>query len=576
MNKVIFGSTEHESAWSFVLNQPLESYVAHRLDEVVPLLEAAESAASSGNYVAVLLTYESAAAFDQALKTHDPTTFPLAWAGIFKEALTFSDTRTVDSRYELGKWEPKVSLSNYVSAVERIHEYIASGHTYQVNYTFPLRSYLKGDSESWYHSLCAAQGAPYTVYLDLGRFKVLSLSPELFFERNGEQIRAKPMKGTIRRGRWSSEDKELAICLSQSAKERAENVMIVDLIRNDLGKVALPGTVRVPRLYEIERYPTLWQMTSTVEANLRPRVTLVDLMRALFPCGSVTGAPKISTMKIIRELEPYPRQAYTGAIGIVMPGGDCVFNVAIRTLIVDSDSGAVTFGVGGGITIDSTAEQEYDECLLKTSFLNSPVFRLLESILLEDGELFLIALHLKRLRSSAAYFGFRFDENNVVDELEKLRRKYPTGRYKIRLLLARDGKLESEALPLLDDDSRILRVALAREPVASTDRFLYQKTTHRSVYENALAARPDCDDVILWNERGEITESTIANVVLQKDEQLYTPPLNSGLLPGVFREELLATVKIRERVIYVEELRQMRKFFLINSVQKWREAILVD
>lgn len=575
MNKVIFGSSEHESAWSFVLNQPLESYVAHRLDEVVPLLEAAESAASS-NYVAVLLTYESAAAFDHALKTHDPTTFPLAWAGIFKEALTFSDTCTVDSRYELGKWEPKVSLSNYVSAVERIHEYIASGHTYQVNYTFPLRSYFKGDSESWYHSLCAAQGAPYTVYLDLGRFKVLSLSPELFFERNGEQIQAKPMKGTIRRGRWSSEDKELAISLSQSAKERAENVMIVDLIRNDLGKVALPGTVSVPQLYNIEQYRTLWQMTSTVEANLRPRVSLVDLMRALFPCGSVTGAPKISTMKIIRELEPYPRGAYTGAIGILMPGGTSVFNVAIRTLIIDSDNGEVTFGVGGGITIDSTAEQEYDECLLKTSFLSSPVFRLLESILLEDGELFLIARHLKRLQTSADYFGFRFEQEDVIAELEQLRSNNPNGRYKIRLQLSRNGRVNSEALPLPESDSRILRVALAREPVNSTDRFLYHKTTHRSVYEEALAARPDCDDVILWNERGEITESTIANVVLQKEGQLYTPPVNSGLLPGVFREELLVTVKIRERVIYVEELRQMRKFFLINSAQKWREALLVD
>ena len=263
--------------------------------------------------------------------------------------------------------------------------------------------------------LCLAQGAQYSAYLDLGRYKVLCLSPELFFERRGNHVITRPMKGTVRRGRWPAEDRELAEWLKQSAKDRAENVMIVDLLRNDLGKVSVPGSVRVSSLFDIERFETVWQMTSTVESTLKDGVSLVELMSALFPCGSITGAPKIRTMEIIRELERSPRGAYTGTIGLLKPGGDCVFNVAIRTVVVDTETNQATFGVGGGVTIDSTAEREYEECLVKSRFLHtSPVeFQLFESMLLEDGEYFLLARHLERLRSSAEYFGFRFPEEEI-------------------------------------------------------------------------------------------------------------------------------------------------------------------
>ncbi|HUE82562.1 MAG TPA: chorismate-binding protein, partial [Pyrinomonadaceae bacterium] len=408
--------------------------------------------------------------------------------------------------------------------------------------------------------------------------KVISLSPELFFDRRGSRVLARPMKGTIKRGRWTAEDEALAKSLAASSKDRAENVMIVDLIRNDLGKVAVPGQVNVSRLYDVEQYPTLWQMTSTVEATLRPDVGLADLLAALFPCGSVTGAPKVSTMRIIRDLEPFPRGIYTGAIGLIRPGGDCTFNVAIRTLLLDSSTGDVTFGVGGGVTIDSTADREYDECLLKSSFLNAPQqpFRLLESILLEDGEFFLLDLHLKRLHDSASYFGFRHQRSEVLEKLERLRLEHSIGRWKVRLLLSKEGELMSEVLALQADDSQPLRVGLASDPIQSNHRFLFHKTTNRAVYEQALRARPDCDDVLLWNERGEITEATIANLVLPHGEDLWTPVLSSGLLPGVFREELLAKGKIRERVIRVQELQEAESFFLINSVQKWRKAELVS
>jgi para-aminobenzoate synthetase/4-amino-4-deoxychorismate lyase len=338
---------------------------ASSVEDVVSVLEFAECEARSGSYVAVLLSYESAPAFDSALVTHPPSEFPLAWAATF----TNSPGIAIDRSFS-NTWVPLVSREEYDGSVQRIKELIAAGDTYQVNYTFPLTSSFHGDAAAWFQQLRLAQGAPYSAYFDLGRYKVLCLSPELFFARRGNHIVTKPMKGTVRRGSSPAEDRELAKCLSQSAKDRAENVMIVDLLRNDLGKVAVAGSVHVSSLFDLERFETVWQMTSTVEATLKDGTSLVDLMTALFPCGSITGAPKIRTMQIIRELERFPRGAYTGAIGLLSPGGDCVFNVAIRTVVVDTETGTATFGVGGGVTIDSTADLEYEECLVKSRFLS--------------------------------------------------------------------------------------------------------------------------------------------------------------------------------------------------------------
>jgi para-aminobenzoate synthetase/4-amino-4-deoxychorismate lyase len=445
--------------------------------------------------------------------------------------------------------------------VARIRDLIAAGHTYQVNYSFPLTSSFNGDAYELYRNLYLAQGAPYSAYLDLGRFKVLCLSPELFFERRGNLCITKPMKGTVKRGRWLEEDRELARWLGASVKDRADNVMIVDLLRTDLGKVSVPGSVRVSSLFDLERFETVWQMTSTVESTLNDGTSLVDLMTALFPCGSVTGAPKIRTMQIIHELERFPRGAYTGAIGFLKPGGDCIFNVAIRTVVIDTETNVATFGVGGGVTIDSTAEREYEECLVKSRFLHaSPVeeFQLFESMLREDGEYFLLEPHLERLRDSAEYFGFVFNEGQIRAALDHV-----GGNGKVRLTLWKDGRFETEVSAIASFDKR--RVVLASRPDDSSNRFLYHKTTNRS----------DESDVIFWNERGEITESTIANVVVSIDGELCTPPVESGLLAGTFRNQLLAENKIRERVITIEELKNAEEFFLINSVRKWMSADLV-
>lgn len=527
---------------------------AHRIEDVLSVLEFAEHEARLGSFVAVLLSYEAAPAFDSAFVTHPPSDFPLAWASVLDDAC--DDDHTVPASSIA--WTPLVARDEYDRSVSRIQELIAAGDTYQVNYSFPLTSSFNGDALALYRDLCIAQGAEYSVYLDLGRYQVLCLSPELFFERRGNHVITRPMKGTVGRGRWPAEDRELAHWLANSTKDRAENVMIVDLLRNDLGKVSVPGSVRVSSLFNLERFETVWQMTSTVEATLQNGTSLVDLMRALFPCGSITGAPKIRTMQIIRELERFPRGAYTGAIGLLKPGGDCVFNVAIRTVVIDTETNVATFGVGGGVTIDSTAECEYEECLVKSRFLHATTveFQLFESILLEDGAYFLLEDHVARLNESAEYFGFNGTRINA--NLERIAIENPRGSFKVRLTLWKSGQVETQVTPV-----ELLRevkpVTLATEPVDLSDRFLFHKTTRRR----------GGDDVIFWNERGEITESSIANVVVEIDGELFTPPIECGLLPGVFRKHLLAQGKIKERVITIEEFQRAKEVYLINSVRKW-------
>ena len=341
----------------------LETITATNVGEVINVLDFAERHSRAGSYVVVMISYEAAPAFDSALTVYEPNGFPLAFAAVYSETSHPPETSSI---FSSNPWTPAVTKHEYNESVARIRELIAAGHTYQVNYSFPLTSTFSGDSLAWYRQL---RPVKHSAYVDLGRYKVLSLSPELFFERRGDHVTTRPMKGTVQRGRTEVEDEELARWLQSSPKNRAENVMIVDLLRNDLGKVSVPGSVHVSSLFDLERFETVWQMTSTVEATLRSQTTLAELMGALFPCGSVTGAPKIRTMQIIRELERFPRRAYTGTIGLLRPGGDCTFNVAIRTVVLDSQTGVATCSVGGGVTIDSTAEQEYEECLVKSRFL---------------------------------------------------------------------------------------------------------------------------------------------------------------------------------------------------------------
>jgi len=309
MITAVFGSQENAGRWSTTLSAPIKAMSATSLSGVMPLLQSAEMEARAGNYVALMLAYEAAPAFDSALTTRTLDGVPLAWAAVFANPGQLNNFEP--GAYSVGHWNPQISRNEYDQAISNIRERIASGHTYQVNYSFPLKAKFEGAPLAYYRDLCAAQGAQFSAFLNLGRYQILSLSPELFFERAGDAVRTRPMKGTVRRGRWSAEDKELAAWLVNSRKDQAENVMIVDLLRNDLGKVSIPGSVRVNSLFSLEKFQTVWQMTSTVESTLRERTSLSELLGALFPCGSITGAPKIRTMEILNELEPNPRGAYT-------------------------------------------------------------------------------------------------------------------------------------------------------------------------------------------------------------------------------------------------------------------------
>ncbi|MEW6212268.1 MAG: aminodeoxychorismate synthase component I [Acidobacteriota bacterium] len=577
MTEALFESFDGtRSRWRATLARPRSVLAAHTIEEVKPLIAEAEDEARQGRWVAVMLAYEAAPAFDRSMIVHDAQGFPLAWAAVFDQSEEIVDNATAD--YEASPWEPALSKSEYEKAIGEIRRLIEKGDTYQINYTFPLRCRFTGDARSWHRKLGASQGARYSAYLDMGRYKILSLSPELFFERRGDRLIARPMKGTIRRGRWAEEDDRQIASLAASEKNRAENLMIVDLVRNDLGKISVAGSVQTRRLFEIEKYPTLLQMTSTIESVCRPQAGLNQILGALFPCGSITGAPKISSMRIIRELEKFPRLAYTGSIGLIHPGGDSLFNVAIRTIIIDDQKREAVFSVGGGVTYDSTAEGEYDECLLKARFLDQrrQRFQILETLLLEDGDFFLLERHIKRARSSAKYFDFTWNEEEIAAALDQARRNHPEGRWKIRLLVAEDGSVSTECYAIREESDRVLRVKFAREPINVDDPFIYNKTTLRDAYENALRGRGDCDDVILWNEKGEATESCFANIVIESRGERWTPPQECGLLAGTFRDELIASGRVRERAISKEEIRRAGSFFLINSVQKWKRAVLVD
>jgi para-aminobenzoate synthetase/4-amino-4-deoxychorismate lyase len=438
-----------------------------------------------------------------------------------------------------------------------------------------LEASFHGNAEAWFEHLVEAQGADYCAYLDIGTHRIVSVSPELFFRLDGERLETRPMKGTRPRGRRLDEDRRFAADLAVGEKDRAENVMIVDLLRNDMGRVSEVGSVEVPELFAIERYQTVWQMVSGIAS--RTRAGMTDLFAALFPCGSVTGAPKVRTMQIIRELEPQPRGIYCGSIGWWSPERRAEFSVAIRTAVIDVERGAARYSVGSGITWDSDARDEYEECLAKAAVLSRRPkrFELLESMRL-DGEIFLLDEHIERMRDSAEYFGFTMDEDRVRAALKEYTEPLKASEQarKLRLLLSRDGSFRiehSEAKP-----STPVRLGFAREPVDERDIFLYHKTTAREAYERALASRPDCDDVLLWNSRCEITETCYANVVLDMDGTLLTPAWQCGLLAGTLRRRMLEEGGIQEAILTREDALHARRILLINSVRKEFDAVLVD
>lgn len=566
----------HETV-DFVFNEPEVQVVAYTLEQVRPAIDYVEKATRAGYYAAGFVAYEAAPAFDSALCTHAVHDLPLMAFGLFRSVQSVPRPKSASTTGKTSSvlWKPALDAESYLQSVQRIKKYLADGHTYQVNFCFPLdcSSFEEAPLDA-YRRLVAHQPADTASFLDCGSWAIVCTSPELFLELHGERLKTRPMKGTNPRGLWSSQDKQLAEQLRSSPKQKAENLMIVDLLRNDMGRISKLGSVSVERLFEIERYPTVWQMTSTITSVTD--ASLEEIFSALFPCGSVTGAPKVRTMEIIRELEPRPRWVYCGAVGWIAPGRRARFAVPIRTLVIDCERQKASYHVGSGIVIDSDPLEEYKECHSKARILVRTCtreFALLETLRWDTEGFWYLEEHLERLRNSADYFGYHYDEELVRRELfATARRLSHDAPWRVRLVLDKSGnaRISSEKLSPLPTP---MKVRLAARPIDPNEPLLYHKTTARTLYDEARQECEDCDDVILWNPEGFVTESTIANIVVDRKGELITPPLSAGLLPGIMREVLLREGRIKEAMCSVEELKAAEKVFLINSVRGWMPAV---
>ncbi len=561
--------TESGRSWLRYTN-PERTIVATRLDEVLPALDSVERIVNEEGCTAVgFLAYEAAPAFDPALSTIADGDFPLLWFGLFKQPDEFDHLPIgrVTSPSKLS-WRPSLTHDEYRSKIDAIHEYIQNGDTYQVNFSFRMRTNSEMNPPEVFDQLMTAQETRYATFIDTGEWIILSASPELFFRLEGDLIESKPMKGTAARGLWYDDDCRKAEMLLTSEKERAENLMIVDMVRNDIGRVADIGSVHVPALFALERYPTVWQMTSTVYG--RTKAPLSGIFRALFPPASVTGAPKRRAMEIITELESSPRRIYTGTIGRIAPDRRAQFSVAIRTLLFRRNDGRAEYGIGSGIVWDSKRDGEWEECSVKARVLHAgmPEFDLVETMIWSpDNGYSLLEYHLRRLEQSAAYFGFKIDIPGIRDLLNRIASGLPALSHRVRLVLSRGGAVDIKADPLEPEKSGFGSITIAGSPIHSSNVSLYHKTTNRRIYEEAMRVSPGFDDVILFNEKGQVTETTIANIAVEICGKLYTPPVNCGLLAGTYRAWLIEQKRIWERIISLDELCQSPNVYLMNSVR---------
>lgn len=554
-------------------SDPIEELEVHRLDDVLPALDKIEQRVEQEQlYAAGHVSYEAAAAFDLALQTHAPGEFPLLHFGLFTkvEPITLPAPAQPVS---LPDWQAQETFAIFSTKIDKIRAAIARGETYQVNLTFPMKSRFTHEPWEFFLQLVRNQQAKGAGFLQSERWAICSVSPELFFARAGNELTMRPMKGTAARGRNLEEDRLVAQQLTASAKNRAENIMILDMVRNDLGRLALPGKVNTENICCLEQYPTVWQLTSTVTAY--SPATLAETFQALFPCASITGAPKVQTMQIIAATEEQPRNIYTGAFGWLAPGRQTLFNVAIRTLLIDRRNDIASYGVGAGITWDSDRHEEYAECLAKAEVLKQPLsdFALIESLRWTPGKgYFLLPEHLSRLRASAQYFNFTCSDQQVTGYLQRIAENFPATPQRVRLLLHKNGFLENTSEPLAATAATPIKIRLAADSIHSREILLYHKSTRRQLYERLLAEAKDADEVVLWNERGEITECCTANLVVEISGQLLTPPINSGLLPGTYREYLVSRGILTERILTADDLSRSSRIYLINAVRKWRRA----
>ena len=572
--------------------QPLRWLVATEASQVRPVLDEAEALARQGRWCVGWVAYEAVCGLQATLPSHAPEPgMPLAVFAVFEHATPWpAEAMPVDA-CSTTAWQPSPATDTVATRIEAIHELIRAGEVYQINLTAPYRATLRPNApstlasapRSYFQALHASQPLGFGCFLDMqglptagGPSHVLSVSPELFFDWQGPRITTRPMKGTAPRQATPEADAAAAQHLRTSDKEKAENLMIVDLLRNDLSRIAETGSVQVPALFDVEPLPTVWQMTSTITANTREGTSLSEVFAALFPCGSITGAPKRRAMHHITRLEDQPRGVYCGAVGLIRPGGHATFNVPIRTVTLQPapEGWAASCGIGSGITIDAQPQAEAREWWHKQAFLRRAArpFELLESLRLDNGTVARLDAHLARLTRSARHFGRPCDVDQVTQALHQLAAQHPQGVFKVRLLLDARGGIRCEAAPLPATATPV-KLHLAERPMPSADEFITHKTTRREAYA-PFAPPTGCFDTLLWNEAGQLTECTIGNVALQLQGQWVTPPLSCGLLPGVMRETLLQQGRLHERIIETNELRLATGIAMLNSVRGWLDVDL--
>ena len=585
-------TSERESGMLF--SSPRHILSCARPCDVPGMLADLDAWISDGYYVAGYLAYECGYAFttgrfEEPASTDwaDQIGYPILWFGVYDAPLRVTSDELVEAFGPSGDHSagaalsPTMSREKYLACISTVKALIREGDVYQVNYTMRFEGESKRNAFELYASMRGRQPVSYAAFIQLGDVQLLSASPECFFTRARDRIWTRPMKGTAPRGQTAKEDEFLSGWLHVDEKSRAENLMIVDLVRNDLSRICEPGSVKVPSLFQIEKYRTLLQMTSTVEGRLKKGISYSDIFRALFPCGSITGAPKIRSIGRINELENRPRGVYCGAIGYMAPDKTASFSVSIRSLSLAG--GRIVFGSGGGIVWDSEPHEEYEECLLKTRFLTGrggaaeEATKIIETMCWDDG-IALLDEHLERLEATAAILDFRFDRSNVSRAVDDAVRLCVQGvRFRVRLLMGVDGTCDASVHPLPAPPSSCLTIGVAAARVHSSDPFLRVKTTRRMAFGRAAreAESRGLDEILLVNERGEITEGTVTNVFVRLLGQWRTPPVSAGLLPGLARRRLLGTMPgATETLVTIEDVYQADEILLTNAVWGVREAVI--
>lgn len=547
-----------------LFTEPIKELKTRDLDQVEALLKEVETYQEAGFYAVGYISYEAAPAFEKKFAVHPAPLMGeyLLYFTIHEEVETLPFPEDYEAVELPANWKEEVEAPAYQKAIETIHHHIRQGDTYQVNYTVQLSQELEADPLAIYNRLVVEQKAHYNAFIQHDDVSILSISPELFFEQDDRLLTTRPMKGTTHRGLTNQADLKEAAWLEADPKNRAENMMIVDLLRNDMNRISEIGSEQVTHLCQVEQYSTVWQMTSTIESRLRAEIDLVQTFRALFPCGSITGAPKISTMEIIHKTEKAPRGVYCGTIGILLPKGKRIFNVAIRTLQMQGDQ--AIYGVGGGITWDSKWESEYQETKQKSAVLyrQEPHFELLTTGRIHQGELTFLDKHVTRLREASRYFAYPYDEPKLLKELqEELAHLESNLDYRCRIALQKNGTFHLVITELTDLPASYLQAQLTEQKLDLATPFTYFKTSQRD-----HLSQSDHEQIFHLPD-GTLLETTIGNLVLEIEGQLYTPPAHLPLLDAIYRRHLLETQQVEEKLLTLNDLTDADRIYACNAIR---------